>query len=178
LVKPHPLWDDPAGITTPLEGHSFEKGAPNRLSWTDTEDALYAAPLVLRYDGLDPNSAYRVRATYLGRYNATIRLVADGAYEIHGAYGHTLEGVRDTVTYGDSAAVLNPAENTPPPVVTPLEFAIPRKATQDGELELAWQRLTGRGAQVAEVWLIKADQAIERNGLKGNVRARRGSEQR
>ena len=178
LVKPHPLWDDPAGITTPLEGHSFEKGAPNRLSWTDTEDALYAAPLVLRYDGLDPNSAYRVRATYLGRYNATIRLVADGAYEIHGAYGHTLEGVRDTVTYGDSAAVLNPAENTPPPVVTPLEFAIPRKATQDGELELAWQRLTGRGAQVAEVWLIKADQAIERNGLKGNARARRGSEQR
>ena len=40
-------------------------------------------------------------------------------------------------------------------VVTPLEFVIPREATQDGVLELSWQRVTGRGTQVAEVWLIK-----------------------
>jgi hypothetical protein len=155
LVKPKPLWDDPAGITTPREGHSFEKGAPNRLSWTDTEDAHSAAPLAMRYEGLDPEASYRVRVTYLGRYKATIRLVADGEYEIHSAYGHTLEGVRYKVTYGDSAAVVTPEEDGPSPVVTPLEFVIPREATADGVLELDWQRFTGRGIQVAEVWLIE-----------------------
>ncbi len=155
LVKPKPLWDDPAGITTPREDHTFDNSDPNRLSWLDVSEALYATPLVLRYDGLDPSATYRVRVTYLGRYNATIRLVADGKYQIHGAYGHTLEGVRYTANYGDSAAVVTPEEDGPPSVVTPLEFLIPCEATQDGALELAWQRFTGRGTQVAEVWLIK-----------------------
>ena len=155
LVKPKPLWDDPAGITTPREGHSMEKGAPNRLSWTDTSDAHYAAPLTMRYEGLDPNATYRVRVTYLGRYKATIKLVADGAYEIHGAFGHTLEGARYTVTYGDSAASIAPEKDGVPRAVTPLEFLIPPAATSDGKLELNWERFTGRGIQVAEVWLIK-----------------------
>jgi len=155
LVKPKPLWDDPAGVSTPREDHTFDLGSSHRLSWLDVSEGLFATPLVLRYDKLDPNANYRVRVTYLGRYNATIRLVADDEYEIHGAYGHTLQGVRYTVTYGDSAAVIAPEEDGPAPAVTPLEFVIPREATKDGVLELAWQRLTGRGIQVAEVWLIK-----------------------
>jgi len=108
----------------------------------------------MRYDGLDPDADYRVRVTYLGRYNATIRLTADDGYEIHGAYGHTLKGVRYMADYHDSAAVIRP-EQGETPVVTPLEFIIPREATQDGMLELTWQRLTGRGIQIAEVWLLK-----------------------
>ncbi len=154
LAKPKPLWDDPAGVTTPREGHTFDKGAPDRLSWLDLGEALNATPLTLHYDGLDADATYRVRVTYLGRYKAIIRLVADGKYEIHGAYGHTLEGVRYTVKR-DSAAIVTPEEGSPPPVVTPLEFLIPPEATEDGTLDLTWQRLTGRGAQVAEVWLIK-----------------------
>ena len=157
LVKPKPLWDDPAGITTPREGHSFEHGEPNRLSWTDTEDAHAGAPLSMRYEGLDPKASYRLRVTYLGRYGATIRLVADRKYEIHGVYGHTLNGVRYTVTYGDSAAKVTPDKDNPKQEVTPIEFVVPQEATQDGKLELDWQRITGRGIQVAEVWLIKND---------------------
>ena len=47
-----------------------------------------------------------------------------------------------------------------PQPVRPIEFDIPRAATRKGELDLAWSRETGlggngRGAQVAEVWLIR-----------------------
>jgi len=39
----------------------------------------------------------------------------------------------------------------------PLEFVIPREATLDGKLTLQWERQTGRGIQIAEVWLIKSE---------------------
>ena len=42
-------------------------------------------------------------------------------------------------------------------MITSIEFVIPHEATKDGVLNLEWQRLTGRGTQVAEVWLIKCD---------------------
>lgn len=156
LQKPRPLWDDLAGVTTPREAHTYVRAPlPHRLSWLDQSEALNATPLTLHYDGLDPDAAYRIRVTYIGRYNATIRLVADDIYEIHGAYGHTVEGVRYTPGYGDRAAVVTPKADGSPPVITPLEFVIPREATADGVLELTWQRITGRGTQVAEVWLLK-----------------------
>ncbi len=160
MIKPISLQNDPAGVTTPREDHTF--AAPDdssRLSWLDVEEALNAAPLVLRYDDLDPHTYYhyRVRVTYLGRYNATVRLIADGKYEIHGAYGHSLRGARYAAGYGDAAAVIKRKGNGSTPVITPLEFVIPKAATQDGVLELSWQRLTGRGTQIAEVWLIKCE---------------------
>jgi hypothetical protein len=158
LMKPRPLSDDTAGVTTPREAHTWAPTpGPHRLSWLDQSEALNATPLVLHYDGLDPNASYRVRVTYIGRYKATIRLEADNKYEIHGAYGHTVRGVRYMAGYGDRAAVIVPKDDSPPPVVTPLEFVIPREATADGVLDLTWQRITGRGTQVAEVWLIKQD---------------------
>ncbi|MBI5095829.1 MAG: hypothetical protein HZB26_25775 [Candidatus Hydrogenedentes bacterium] len=158
LVKSKPLWDDPGGVTTSREDHTYDTGEPYRLSWFDVEEALFDTPLVMRYEGLDPSAAYRLRVTYLGRFNATTRLVADGKYEIHGAYGHTVAGVRYAVK-NDSAAVVDrpndEAAGGAPETVTPLEFVIPKEATQDGGLELTWHRLTGRGVQVAEVWLLK-----------------------
>jgi hypothetical protein len=158
LVKPKSLWDDPAGVTTPREAHTrADTPGPDRLSWLDQSEALNATPLMMHFEGLDPNASYRVRVTYIGRYNATIRLEADDKYEIHGAYGHTVRGVRYTAGYRDSAAAIVPNDDSPRPVVTPLEFIIPREATRDGVLDLKWQRLTGRGAQVAEVWLIKQE---------------------
>lgn len=156
LLKPRPQWDDPAGVTTPREAHSrADTPGPERLSWLDQSEALNAAPLMMHYEGLDPNASYCVRVTYIGRYRATIRLEADDKYEIHGAYGHTVQGVRYAAGYRDGAADIAAEADSPPPVVTPLEFPIPREATRDGVLDLKWQRLTGRGAQVAEVWLIK-----------------------
>lgn len=155
LVKPKSLREDPAGVTTPREAHAKDNPDRHRLSWLDFEEALNATPLMMHYEGLDPKASYRIRVTYLGRYNATIRLVADDNYEIHGAYGHTLKGVRYTAGYSDKTAAITAENAELQPVVTPLEFVIPRKATQDGVLDLTWQRLTGRGTQVAEVWLLK-----------------------
>ena len=157
LVKPKPLWDDLGGVTTPREAHTrADTPVLDRLSWLDQSEALNAVPLVMHYDGLNPDASYRVRVTYIGRYSATIRLQADDKYEIHGAYGHTVQGVRYTAGYSDKAAVVVSKDDSPSPVVTPLEFIIPREATQDGVLDLKWQRLTGRGVQVAEVWLLMA----------------------
>ncbi len=155
LLKPKSLWDDPGGVTTPREAHAMYNAEHHRLSWLDVEEALFAAPLTMHYEKLDPKASYRIRVTYLGRYNATIRLVADDKYEIHGPYGHTLKGARYTAGYSDSAAVAVPTADGKLPEVTPLEFVIPREATQDGVLDLTWQRITGRGTQVAEIWLIK-----------------------
>ena len=47
-----------------------------------------------------------------------------------------------------------------PQPVKPIEFDIPKQATEKGELELSWTREpglggNGRGAQVSEIWLIK-----------------------
>ncbi len=49
---------------------------------------------------------------------------------------------------------------TKPKPIAPIEFEIPKAATQSGELNLSWSREAslggnGRGNQVAEVWLIK-----------------------
>ena len=160
LSKPKSLWDDPAGITTPREGHTGGNARGYRLSWLDASEALSATPLTLHYDGLDRDATYRVRVTYLGRYHATVRLVADGHHEIHAAYGHTLRGVRYTTGYRDKAAVSPLEADTSSSMVTPLEFVIPHEATQDGELTLTWQRVTGRGTQVAEVWLLKQSRSV------------------
>ena len=35
------------------------------------------------------------------------------------------------------------------------KWPVPREATLSGTLTLKWQRVTGRGAQVSEVWLIR-----------------------
>ena len=155
LVKPHPMWEDPGSIKTPREGHTSDDGRPYRLSWLDLGEALCGTPLVMRYDGLDPEARYRVRVTYLGRYNATIRLIADEQYEVHASYGHTVEGARYAAGYRDNAAAITSEKGAPAPVVTPLEFPIHPAATADGSLELKWERHTGRGIQVAEVWLLK-----------------------
>jgi len=109
-----------------------EFGGPSdtRLSWECQGQTLYDAPLRVRYEKLDPNAQYVLRATYCGRFNTVMKLVADGQYVIHEAQGPTKLG-------------------------EPMEFRIPRQATADGKLELAWTRVRGRGPQVAEVWLIR-----------------------
>jgi hypothetical protein len=103
---------------------------------------FHDAPLRLRYEGLDPGSSYRVVVTYSGDSpGARMRLVADGL-EVH------------------------PLIKKPAPVA-PLSFDVPRGATADGRLELVWttdpgRGGNGRGCEVAEVWLMRADWAEPR----------------
>jgi hypothetical protein len=111
-------------------------------SWWTYAESLYDDPLQVRYTGLDPSAQYRIRVVYAGDSpGRKIRLMAGGtgpqpvAIEIH------------------------PLMLKPQPV-RPIEFDIPRAATAQGELNLAWYREAGlggngRGCQVAEVWLIK-----------------------
>jgi hypothetical protein len=128
---------DPAFFATPLVGFGFRWPGPDTTrprAWWQHAEALYDAPLTLRYAGLDPSAGYRVRVVYGGeRRGAGIRLVAGGRLEVHGY-------------------LIRPYE--------PLEFQVPAAATAGGELTLAWTQEpgaggNGRGCQVAEVWLLR-----------------------
>jgi hypothetical protein len=104
----------------------------------DHAESLYDAPLELRYTELNPKADYKVRVVYAGdNPKRKIRLVANGTTEIH------------------------PYLSKPVPF-KPLEFPLPRAATEKGELLLQWfgeQGLggNGRGCQVSEVWLLKVN---------------------
>ncbi|HTQ56188.1 MAG TPA: hypothetical protein VMI94_17085 [Bryobacteraceae bacterium] len=105
-------------------------------SWWTYAESFYDEPLRMRYTGLDPAAQYRVRVVYAGDSpGRKIRLVAGDGIEVH------------------------PLMRKPQPVA-PVELDIPRAATANGALDLAWYREAGlggngRGCEVAEVWLIK-----------------------
>ena len=134
LVRGLEYTRDPAFLESPLVG--FAANAAWRTSWRTHAESLNDAPLRMRYEGLDRNAEYRIRVVYAGDSpRVRIRLVADDAVEIH------------------------PLIAKPVPV-KPLEFDIPKRATEQGELTLSWYREpglggNGRGCQVAEVWLIR-----------------------
>jgi hypothetical protein len=128
---------DPDFYKTPLTGFGF-RGAGADLSlpraWWHYAESLFDEPLQLRYRDLDPNASYRLRVVY-GREGRArkVRLLAGEKHEIHGYLSRPYE---------------------------PLEFPIPSVAIVRGELSLTWNPEpgrggTGRGLQVAEVWLLK-----------------------
>ncbi len=106
-----------------------------RLSWIDYAETLYDRPMTLAYSGLDPARGYRLRIVYAGEgYHAPMRLVANGRFELQ-----------------------PPTDRPANP--TSVEIAVPRAATASGALTLQWTGPldgggSGRGHQVAEVWLI------------------------
>jgi hypothetical protein len=53
----------------------------------------------------------------------------------------------------DGLLIHGPLRGANPPSV--MEFPLPPQATQSGTLTLRWHCLEGRGAQVAEVWLVR-----------------------
>lgn len=136
LVRGPGVARDPQFFETAI--HSIADVTPGqdwRLSALTYAETLYDSPLTLRYEGLDPNRSYRIRVTYAGEdYHLPIRLVAKGGIEIHPPLSRPA----------------NPAM---------LEFPIPARALRDGTLTLHWFRPpglggSGRGKQVAEVWLL------------------------
>ena len=138
LVRGPAYGRDPAFYESPFAGFSFRAAGPDPAhpkAWWHHAETLYDQPLRLRYAGLDPAARYRVRVVYpRERQGVKVRLAADGRHEVHGL-------------------LVKPFE--------PLEFDVPAEATADGELTLEWTQDpgaggTGRGCQVAEVWLLKA----------------------
>jgi hypothetical protein len=112
----------------------FEYGQEYRSSWRRQAETRYDAPLRMHYEGLDPTGQYRLRVVY-STEEPMMRCVAGDNIEIHPYIKR---------------------DGQP----KPREFDIPREATKDGRLDLRWyQELgggkSGRGCQVAEVWLMK-----------------------
>src|SRR5262245_9135184 len=101
-------------------------------------ESFWDTPLQMRYDALGPAAHYRVRIVYAGDVfsaNTLIRLVANDTYQIH-----------------------PPMRKESP--VKPVEFDIPVEATRGGNLTLTFSATpgmggSGRGNQIAEVWLMR-----------------------
>jgi hypothetical protein len=136
LIRQKTHADDPSGMKSPRcdSGQAMDNQtqvlSDERLSSIDVAETLFGTPLRMRYEQLDAKARYRLRVNYAGRYNASMTLTADGTHEIHSALPQ-------------------------PRPTSPVEFAIPGAATADGTLELEWNLVSGRGCQVAEVWLIR-----------------------
>jgi len=109
-----------------------------RLSWMTHAETYYDRPLTLKYDGLDANARYRLRVVYAGDIYSTspkIRVTANDGIEVA------------------------PFTAKPLPIA-PLAWPVPPQATRGGSLTLTFATSpgiggSGRGVQVAEVWLIR-----------------------
>ncbi len=147
-LGPYPSWEeDPGSLKSPrvsfgvrLKGeewvHTVQavgfEGRPTPLAWANQLTTLYDTPLTLVYHDLDPNASYILRVAYTGRFRAKMSLTADDSIQIH-----------PFLQTGDK------------PI---WEFTIPEKAVKDGRLVLTWKAAPGeRGAQVAEVWLLRRE---------------------
>ncbi len=109
-----------------------------RLSWMTHAESLYDAPLKMRYTDLDPRARYRLRIIYAGDvYNERIRI---------------------RLMANDTVEVAPPTVKPPP--TEPVEYDLSPDLTRTGTLTLTWtqdpgQGGSGRGCQVAEVWLTR-----------------------
>lgn len=139
LVREVKYQADPSFLSSPFAGFTIGEEVKNwRISWARYAQTLYEYPMHMAYDDLDPEAVYQVRITYvkdLYSGEQKVKLVTGDGIEIH------------------------PYIDKPMPV-TPLVFDIPQQATKDGKLNLRWKSEegtggTGRGCQVAEVWLMK-----------------------
>ena len=133
---------DPEFRATPLTGCLYPDslGSKAPLAWKHWGESLFDAPLRMHYSGLDTKARYRLRVVYSGdQHRMKMRLVANENVEIH--------------PY---------TQPSWPPA--PQDFDLPAAATASGELNLSWNRElglggSGRGCQVAEVWLINQGRA-------------------
>jgi len=135
--------EDPAGQRSPLigfaprhAGAAFRiRGAPARVSSSRFAETLHDQPLEMYYPNLMKGAQYELRIVYGSEAASMIRLVANERFEIHPMQPKDMEANR-------------------------VNYKIPAEATLGGELKLTWTRPvgvggTGRGVQVAEVWLIR-----------------------
>jgi hypothetical protein len=135
-VRGLPFEQDPQRFKSTLTGFGYRPDW--RLSWMTHAESFWDTPLQMRYSGLDPASQYRLRIVYAGdvfSLNTAIRLVANDTYEVH------------------------PPLKKPSPIA-PVEFDVPVEATRGGALTLTFTVTaglggSGRGNQIAEVWLIR-----------------------
>jgi hypothetical protein len=136
LVKGTGYAEDPAFLKAPMTGFSFSMTDPaTRISSGTFSETMHEHPLEMFYPGLDKTAHYRLRVVYGAEAKSNIRLMANDTYEIHPMMAKNMNN-------------------------EPQEFDIPVEATRKGSLRLTWSGPpglggSGRGVQVAEVWLIR-----------------------
>jgi len=105
-----------------------------RMRWITYAETLYERPVILRYTRLDRHTRYRLKIVYAGEdYALPVRLTANGV-----------------VLSDVSARASNPMS---------VECEVPQALTRGGVLTLRWTGPdgmggSGRGHQIAEVWLV------------------------
>lgn len=125
--------DDPAFLKAPYSGVGAR--LQPRISSSTFSATLFDHPLEMFYPNLDKNARYRVKIIYGTEAASGVRLTANDKFEI-------------------KAMGPKPMDNLP------VEYDIPAEATSGGTLRLKWERPagsggSGRGLQVAEVWLMR-----------------------
>ncbi|MCM4162664.1 MULTISPECIES: alpha-glucuronidase family glycosyl hydrolase [unclassified Arenibacter] len=142
LVKDNDYGSDPSFYTTPFIGYTIGgKSKKWRISWARYAQTLYDQPLKMFYTDLDDTASYQIKVTYtsdLYGSDRKVRLVANVGNEDFEVHSYMSK----------------------PKDMQPVIFDIPREATENGQLNLEWtselgQGGTGRGCQIAEVWLLK-----------------------
>ena len=137
-LVPQKTWAQDPGYVASSQDEFSWLGSPNklafgynlRLSTLDQGQTLFGTPLQMSYTGLSPADHYRVKVMYAGRFNGTTKLTANGV-----------------VIRAEIGATAPPTTVTFDTLITP---------TMEGKIVLNWDLVTGRGCQVAEVWLLKA----------------------
>jgi hypothetical protein len=106
------------------------KGQVTPRVWMKQAKTLYDQPLKIAYTELDPQSSYRMKISYTGRFRSRMKLTTDDGFIIH-----------DFLQTGEQPL---------------FEFDVPQKATADGKVTFIWNCGEGeRGSQVTEIWLMK-----------------------
>lgn len=106
------------------------KGQITPRAWMKQAKTLYDQPLRIHYDHLEPNSTYRIRISYTGRFRSRMKMTTDDGQIIH-----------DYLQTGEQPT---------------FEFNIPASVTADGKVTFEWTCGEGeRGSQVTEIWLMK-----------------------
>ncbi len=137
---------DPSFLDSALRGFSIPYPADAvPYAWLSHAESIGHGPLQLRYEALDPAAAWRVVVVYGGErrwggVHPRVRMDAVGAggaaYEVHGWIAK-------------------------PHPRRPLSFDLPAGAAADGSVTLRVYHEDsggpGRGAQVSEIWLQRAD---------------------
>ncbi|MEF3309215.1 alpha-glucuronidase family glycosyl hydrolase [Paenibacillus sp. GYB004] len=147
-VDPGAGWQaDPGYLATPRIAYAMHmlSMSPERqkelggipLSWVAHANAMLDTPIVVRYDSLDPQTKYKVKAVFVGETS-----------------GRTPRDCWASLTAGDSF-VLDEEVHIAAGGVTIRECAVPPEAVQDGRLSLTFRRTRGfKRLNVAEVWLL------------------------
>ncbi|MEI6275353.1 MAG: hypothetical protein WCP08_05150 [Prolixibacteraceae bacterium] len=141
LVTGSEYSDDPAFLQAPMTSMAARREAP--ISSYTYAETLHDYPLEMFYRNLDKTAKYRLKMVYGAEGRTDIKLVANDKFEIH---------------------PMLPKDMT----CKILEFDVPSEATKTGELKLKWSRIpggggSGRGVQVAEVWLLRVHDLPTRN---------------